>query len=119
MFNKVEPVIIECLTTLSIEESRKQIRKCLIILGATIQKDQLNLLTASLGSSIKMRLLGVLAGIGSFPRIISISFEKLEKTKICIEVKDNFGFGSRVGIADKVHELMLSDAQKIQDIFLD
>ena len=119
MFKKVESVEIECLTNLSISESRNQVRECLIKIGATIQHDKLTLLNAKLGSSIKMRLLGLLGGIESFPRIISINFEELEKTKISIQVKDDFGFGSRAGIANKVHKLMLSDAQKIQKIFLD
>ncbi len=117
MFNKVEPIQVEYLVKLSITEARDQARACLNKMSAAIQKDQLNILEAKLGSSIQMRLLGLLGGIKAFPRIILITFEELEQTKISIQVSDNFGFGSRVGIAQKIQKLMLKDAQKIKSTF--
>ena len=121
MFNKVNPIEIEFITSFNIEKSNKVVLLCLQSMGASLNKNTPNEIGAKLGSSIKMRLLGLATSLQeTFPREIIVNIiAEGSKTKINIQVIDDFGVGTRIGISKKDSDVMLSDAMKIKDTFPD
>ena len=119
MFNKTTPIEIEFITNLDIQKSNKVVLLCFQSMEATLNKNTPDELRAKLGSSIKMRLLGLAANLQkTFPREITVNLVAEDnKTKVNIQVRDNFGFGSRIGISKKISEIMRNDGMKIKDTF--
>jgi len=81
--------------------------------GGKIKVDTTDTIVAGFGSQTKMRLLGsMLAGIRSFPRDVVITLFQMddENTHVEITVNDTLGTASRIGIGQKIQELMYGDA---------
>ncbi len=115
----IEPVNIEFLTSSKFEDVRTNIVSSLKSSGGTIKIETNTDIVAGFGSALKSRLLGaMIAGIKSFPREVSISLQKKDKfTHVKITVNDTFGFGSRIGLANKIQKMMYEDALNLKLIF--
>jgi len=117
----IAPANIEFTTMSGVEEARELMISALIKNGATMKIESTTDIVASFGSALKMRLLGaILVGIKTFPRdvVIVISSDR-ERTRIKARVSDTFGFGSRIGIEDKVQSMMYEDGLKLKSLFGD
>jgi hypothetical protein len=68
---------------------------------------------------VKARLLGaMLAGIKVMPRDVPVKFsESGGQTRVDITVRDTAGFGTRIGIADKLQKQMYEDALSVKRLF--
>jgi len=90
--------------------------------GGKIKVDTTDTIVAGFGSQTKMRLLGsMLAGIRSFPRDVVITLFQMddENTHVEITVNDTLGTASRIGIGQKIQELMYGDALNLKSLFDD
>jgi len=121
MFRVIEPVEIEFLTSVSIDDTRQRILATLGRVGARIKVDSSRDIVAGFGSGWKARILGaLLAGIDVMPRDVVVKLvDRNGKTEVRVSVRDTFGFGSRAGLTNKVQKLMYDNALAIKSQFPD
>jgi hypothetical protein len=121
VFRVIEPVEIDFVTHTSIEDIRTTIIGALRKQGGKIKVDSPKDVLAGFGSGLKTRLLGVvLAGVHSAPRDVVIKLRETEdKTEVRVTVRDTMGFGSRMGYADKLQQIMYQQALDIKSQFAD
>jgi hypothetical protein len=112
---------MECKTIRAPSDSQKLVERLLLRQGWKILGSARGELFASIGSSFKIRMLGLpIAGENSYKRTMRISFEELEKGCVVkIRVEDAMGVGSRAGIADRVRRILFSDASSIKEELFD
>jgi hypothetical protein len=112
MFEAVETVEVSFTTSISAPEARRKTVAVLNERAGRIKVDEDNLVIARFGSSWKTRLFGtVLAGVQNMPREVKVEFQQGEyQTSVSGSVRDTFGFGSRLGVAGKLRQLMQEDA---------
>jgi len=121
MFRVIEPVEVNFTTSIAIEEARRLVLSALRRMGGRIKVDSSRDIVAGFGSGWKARLLGVLlGGIECFPRDVVVALRASNgKTLVKVSVRDTFGFGSRVGVADRIQRLMYDNALAVKAAFPD
>jgi hypothetical protein len=121
MFRVIEPVEIDFITQMSITETKRKIIEVLRAQCGKIKVDSARDILAGFGSGLKIRLFGIaIAGTNSAPRDILIKLRETEnKTEVRVTVRDTLGFGSRVGYADKLQQIMYQQALDIKSQFVD
>lgn len=117
MFNSIKPVETGFTATASSATLRTEIVRILTAKGGRITTDDGSTVVAKFGSNLKIRLLGAyLAGVQSMPRDVVVDMkESGGQTQVSITVRDTFGFGTRLGVAKKMQDLMRDDASSLQD----
>ena len=116
MFGVIEPIEMEFAAAMSASEARHKTISVLKERAGRIKIDKDEIVIAGFGSSWKARLFGtVLAGVQSMPREVKVEFQQREsQTIVSVLVRDTFGFGSRLGVADKLRQLMHEDASALK-----
>jgi hypothetical protein len=108
---------LDCKTIRAALDAQKLVESVLLRRGWKILGSARGDILASIGSSFKVRMLGLpIAGDSSYKRTMRISFEESERgCQVKIRVEDAMGIGSRAGIADRVRRLLFSDASSVKD----
>ena len=112
MFGAIDPVALKFDAPMSASEARAKTVSVLSERAGRIKVDEDKIVIARFGASWKARLFGtVLAGVQSMPREVKVEFQQTGlQTSVSVSVRDTFGFGSRLGVANKLRELMHEDA---------
>jgi hypothetical protein len=116
MLRVIEPVEISFTITDHHENIQPKIVQHFIERRGRIKVEDDATVVAGFGSNLKIRLLGaMIAGVKSMPRDVVVNLlESSGHTKVSVVVRDTFGFGSRMGISDKLQKLMYDDALSLK-----
>lgn len=114
----IEPVEINFSVAKHLSEVRSKVVKAVVAKGGRIKINDDSFILAGFGSNLKVRLLGaMLAGIKSMPRDILVQMkEEAAQTHVSILVRNTFGFGSLVGVSERLQKLMSEDASSLKEL---
>ena len=120
MLSAIEPVEITFGVDKRAADVRTEVVRHLTAQEGRIKVDDDSTILAGFGSNLKIRLLGaLLAGIKSMPRDVLVRLtENSGQTQVSVTVRDTFGFGTRMGIREKLQKLMSDDALSLKALFV-
>ena len=121
VFGAVPPATLKFHTKTPLEQAKQAVVGYVLHAGGKISSDAGSAIVGEFGSQLKTRLLGgAFIGRESLPREVVVSFETLDgQTVVTVTARDAVGFGSRLGMADKLQLALYESAQAIKSLFPD
>lgn len=112
---------IEFRTSKSVALAREILISSVYTNNGRVKRQTMHTLVAEFGSELKTRLFGIMfIGIDKYPHEIkaTINQEHLQ-SRIHLTVRDTYGFGWRIGIADRLQTMMRNRAVSFKNAFPD